>query len=442
MPLTAGGSGAPGFAVVADDNTGASDSAGMLTAKGVRTILFIDIPAGKDLSELASGYDAVVVAMGTRSIDPREAHRLTAKAVKALSGLGIGKLQFKYSSSFDSTPAGNIGPSLDACLDVLEASGTIVCPALPVYGRTVRGGILYVDGVPLAESSMKDHPLNPMTGSDIVDWLQAQTRRRVSLVELEAVRSGEGSLEAALEEEVRGGASYVVTDAVEQSDLDAIARATAGWVLVSGSSGITSAVPGAVFGERPDLSFEERLAGLSGPVLVAAGSCTPATRAQNALALRSGFAGVRVSGVEAVEGRLASAALIEEASEELGKGRNVLVHASAGAEEVERVQQCGRDKGLSVPETGVKVAAGLAEIVAGALEGGRADRLVVSGGETSGAVCSRLGMRALEVGLPIEPGVPYCFPVEGREMVVALKSGNFGSEDFYLRVRKLGAGKQ
>ncbi len=442
MPLTSGSSPAPRFAVVADDNTGATDSAGMLTAEGVRTILFIDIPAGKDLSELASGYDAVVMAMGTRSIEAAEAYRLTAESVGTLAQLGTRKMQLKISSTFDSTPQGNIGPSLDACLDVLDAPGTIVCPALPVNGRTVRAGILYVYGVPLTESYMKDHPLNPMTGSDIVRWLQAQTRRKVSLVGLAAVRSGVKSLEEALADEVRGGASYVVTDAVEQSDLDMIARATADWALVSGASGITSAMPGAIFGKMAALSFEERLAELSGPVLVAAGSCSPATRAQNAMALRSGFAGIEVSGLEVLDGKLDAAAVSARARAELDKGKSVLLHASAGADEVERVQQRGREKGLSIPATGEKVACALAELCARVLDRPGAANIVISGGETSRAVCSRLGIRALEVGLPMDSGVPYCFPTDGRKMAVVLKSGDFGSEDLYVRVAGLGAGKQ
>ncbi len=427
----------PEFGIVADDTTGATDAAGMLPAAGVRTILFMDVGALLEDAALTRAYDAVAVVTGSRSIRPDEARKRIAVSVKALHGLGVQQIQFKYSSSFDSTPEGNIGPSLDSALDSLGAPGTIVCPALPVNGRTTRHGLHYVDGRLLSESGMKDHPLNPMTDPDLVRWLQRQTARRVGLVELEQVREGADALRGCLESRVDGGEQYLVTDAVEQSDIQSISRATRDWPLISGSSALTMEVPGLLFPGRGLLDFADRLEGGAGGMLVAAGSCTPATRTQNSFAVRHGFGELRLDGIDALSGRVEPGRLADAAASELSAGGDVVLCSSAAPEEVERVQAHGAAGGLSAVEAGERIAGMLAEVTGRLVEKGVVSRLVVSGGETSNAVCERLGIRAFEVGLQIDPGVPVCFPVGGRVSVMALKSGNFGSQDFYPKAREV-----
>lgn len=425
------------FGIVADDNTGATDAAGMLTEKGVRTVLFIALPGPKHLEETAREYDAAVIGACTRSIAPKEAYDRTAEAVGLLQQMGVEKLQIKYCSTFDSTPDGNIGPTLDAAMDLLKTDATVVSPALPVNGRTTYQGYHFVNGQLLSESPLKDHPLNPMTDANLVRWLQRQTGRKVSPASLEIIRKGPEALETFLRLRMQQGDAYFVTDTIEQSDLTTIARATAEWPLISGGSGITAEIPGILFPGERNLTFSERLAKCSRNTLVIAGSCSPATRQQNAFALANGFVGLRLDGATVLEGRIAPDEITNAASQEFARGKNILLHASSDPAEVRRVQEHGKSMGLSATDTGEKIASTLAEVAARLIEREEVGRLIVSGGETSGSVCRRLGVSALEVGLPIDPGVPYCFPIERPGIVMALKSGNFGARQFYLKVQHL-----
>jgi len=425
------------FGIVADDNTGATDAAGMLTERGVRTVLFIDAPGSEGADDVASGYDAAVVGTNARSVPPAAAYRRTAEAVRTLARMHAEKFQIKYCSTFDSTPEGNIGPCLDAAMEVLKTDATVVSPALPVNGRTTYCGYHFVKGELLSESPLKDHPLNPMTDSNLVRWLQMQTERKVSLAPLAVIRRGAKVLEGFLRSRIERGEAYFVTDTLEQNDLTTIARATATWPLISGGSGITAEVPGILFPGAGELSFCERLKGFGRETLVIAGSCSPATRDQNAFALRNGFAGLHADGREILDDSVAIDEFADRASGELERSGAVVLYASSGPDEVECIQAHGASKGLSATEVGERVAAFLSEVGARLIERGRIGRLVVSGGETSGAVCHRLGIRALEVGLPVDPGVPYCFPIDGPDLVVCLKSGNFGARDFYWKVQGL-----
>ena len=425
------------FGIIADDNTGATDAAGMLTERGVRTVLFINVPEANIFAQIAPEYDAAVIDTCARSIPPKDACHRTAEAVKLLTQTKVEKIQIKYCSTFDSTPDGNIGPTLDAAMDLLQAEATIVSPALPVNGRTTYCGHHFVNGQLLSESPLKDHPLNPMTDANLVRWLQMQTARKVSLAPLAIIRKGPKALEEFLCLRMKQGDAYFVTDTIEQSDLAIIAHATAEWPLISGGSGITAEIPGLLFPGERSLSFSERLSACSHRTFIVSGSCSPATREQNAFALANGFVGLQVSGNDILEEQLAPNKLIEQASREFTRGKNILLSTSSDPTEVRRVQEHGKSMGLTVTDTSEKIAGALAELAARLVERGEVGRLIISGGETSGAVCRRLGVSALEVGLPIDPGVPYCFPIRGPEILMALKSGNFGAKDLYLKVQKL-----
>ena len=425
------------FGIVADDHTGATDAAGMLTERGVKTVLCLSVPEPGQLLHLSEAYDAVVIGTRSRALPPCDASEVTAAAVRALVECGAAKVQVKYCSTFDSTPQGNIGPSLDAAMDVLGARATIVAPALPVNGRTTYCGYHFVDGRLLSESHMKDHPLTPMTDSCLVRWLQHQTQRRVSLVGHETVREGPEAVTRALEEGARRGEVYFVTDAVCQADLGVIARATADWPLVTGGSGITAEIPALLFGPRPALSFAQRLAVVPESTLVVAGSCSPATRQQNEHAEQSGFLAIQIEGSAVLAGTVDVDGTVAQVRAALSTHGGVVLRASAEPAEVERVQRLGAERDLSPTEVGEMVAAALAELAVHVVASGDVGRLIVSGGETAGAVCRRLGVEAVEVGLPVAPGVPYCFPIPGPHLLLVLKSGNFGGDDFYVRVRAL-----
>ncbi|MGD2175324.1 MAG: four-carbon acid sugar kinase family protein [Candidatus Brocadiaceae bacterium] len=428
------------FAIVADDDTGASDAASMLTGEGVRTVLLLDYRRLEEDRAVLDPFDAIVVGTQTRAVRPAAARERTRAALEALQPYGPRQCQIKYCSTFDSTRKGNIGPSLDAAIECLDVEATIVCPALPVNGRTTYNGYHFVHGALLSESPLRDHPLNPMTDANLVRWLQYQTDHKVVSVHLRDVRKGPESLGRHMEEAVSAGACYLVTDAVQQSDLTTIAEATRRWPLISGGSGITAEVPRFLFPERSPLSFEDRVAAAQGPLLVVSGSCSPATRGQDEYALGHGFAEVRVDPVAVLSGEFDAEEVSGDGLECLRARESVVVRASGGPDSsVGQVQEAGRSLGLSEEQVGERIGEALAAVARRLVASDLVGRLAVSGGETAGTVCRALEVRALEVGLPIEPGVPYCFPLARPELLVVLKSGNFGSEDFYERVRRLSA---
>jgi uncharacterized protein YgbK (DUF1537 family) len=238
------------FGIVADDHTGATDAAGMLTERGVRTVLLLDWSSPTEVAAVVAPFQAIVLGAETRSVAPEAAFRRTAEGVDLLKAIGADQVQFKYCSTFDSTPRGNIGPSLDAAMERLGARGAVVCPALPVNGRLTFMGYHFVNGQLLSESPLRDHPLNPMTDSNLVRWLSQQTRRRVGLADFFTVRRGSDALRQSLDAQLAEGCSYVVTDAIEDRDLAMIAEATRDWPLASGGSGITAALADLHFPER------------------------------------------------------------------------------------------------------------------------------------------------------------------------------------------------
>jgi uncharacterized protein YgbK (DUF1537 family) len=420
--------------IVADDYTGASDAASMLTERGVRTLLCIGVPGKK---ELPAGYEAIVIGLPTRSVHPRRAYREVFRAAKFLDKLHVRKIQVKYCSTFDSTKKGNIGPSLDAATKALSVKGTIVCPALPVNGRTTCMGHHFVGGALLSESPLRHHPLNPMIDSNLVRWLQHQTRRKVGLLPLPVIRQGRGAVRARIRACLASGERYWVADALEQSDIAIVARATQDHLLISGGSGITAEIPGLLFGKRPPLSFKGKLAGIDKRVLVIAGSCSPATRAQNAFAMAKGWSGIKIDGVDILRKSAMPARFAEKALASLAMGCGTVVYSSASPEEVKKSQALGGKMGLTAEATGLRISEFLAEVCAEVMANVPSLRLVLSGGETTGSVIRKLGWKALEIGLPVNPGVPYGFPSGMPGMLIALKSGNFGDRDFYLNVGKL-----
>src|SRR4051794_23970680 len=357
--------------------------------------------------------DAVVVALKSRTAPPEDAVAWSLEALAWLRELGARRFFFKICSTFDSTPRGNIGPVADALLDELDTDLALVTPAYPANGRTVYQGHLFVGDRLLAESSMARHPLTPMTDSDLVRVLARQTLRRVGLVALDAVRT---SLTQRLAELRREGVAYAIADAIEDEDLRRIARVTVDMPLLVGGAGLALGLP-STFGIVPGTRAQSFRA--DGPAIVVAGSCSTATLEQvERMAAR--FPAVKVNVVTADADTVA-----REAVAHLDDGA-VLVYTSAAPDEVARAQER-----LGVQRAGEAAEALLAEVARRAVDSG-ARRVVVAGGETSGAVIHALGIRALEVGDEIAPGVPWMTSLGKPPLSLALKSGNFGGPDFFL----------
>lgn len=390
--------------VIADDFTGAGDAALVLSDAGMETALLPRIP---DVP--ACGADAGVVALKTRSVEPDRAVSQSLEALEALRAAGCRQILFKYCSTFDSTPRGNIGPVAEALARALGVTGVVVCPAFPANGRTLFQGNLFVGDVPLAESGMRHHPVTPMTDSDLRRWLRRQCTGPVGHVPLQTVRRGADAVCGALAAEP----GLAVVDAVEDADLLTIGRALRDAPLVTGGSAVAQGLP-ANFRQAGLIGAPRRAWPVNrGDALVLAGSCSEATNAQVAR-YREGAPALALDVARLVAGD----PVLEEAQAFAARHRAEapLIHSTVAPD---RLTRDG-------------AAAGAVETVLAALAANAAargvTRLVVAGGETSGAVVQALDTGPLGVGPAIAPGVPA---LRAGELSLALKSGNFGGTDFF-----------
>jgi uncharacterized protein YgbK (DUF1537 family) len=409
--------------VIADDFTGATDVASMLVREGMRTVQVIGVPEG----DAPQGADAVVVALKSRTIPATEAVAQSLAALQWLKAAGARQIYFKYCSTFDSTPAGNIGPVAEALMDALGASMAVACPAFPENGRTVFRGHLFVGDQLLSDSGMRDHPLTPMTDANLVRVLQAQSRGRVGLLRYDTVAGGAEVTRAALQALASDGVRLAVADAITNDNLRVLGEAVADAPLVTAGSGVALGLP-AAYAARGWLQRDAQAAVLpavGGTAAVLSGSCSVATNAQVQHWLDGGRPGFRIDPRALAAGQPVVEDALAFARGRLAQGP-VLVYATAEAAAVKAVQA----------ELGVERAGHLVELalaaVARALVDGGVRRLVVAGGETSGAVVQALGVSALRIGAPIDPGVPWTAALN-RPLLLALKSGNFGSVDFFAK---------
>ncbi len=410
---------------IADDLTGATDLALMLSREGMRTIQTIGIPrADLDLGDA----DAVVVALKSRTNPASEAVALSLEALSFLKRAGTRQFLFKYCSTFDSSPAGNIGPVTEALMRALCTDLTIVCPAFPANGRTVYKGHLFVGNQLLSDSEMRNHPLTPMTDSSLMRLMAGQSRLRVGLVTRETVGQGAGKVVQAFEIARDKGEQVVVVDALTDADLRVIGEAAAGLTLVTGGSGIALGLPENFrrAGLLRPAADQAVFASPSGRSMILAGSCSEATRRQILTAIEAGMPALKLDPMAIAEGRLR----VEDAlSWALGQSAGApLIYSSAEPDEVKAAQALlGRERAGSLIENF------LAETALGFKAAG-VRRLIVAGGETSGAVVSALAPDALFIGPEIDPGVPWTLTIGHMEpMALALKSGNFGAPDFFLK---------
>jgi uncharacterized protein YgbK (DUF1537 family) len=408
---------------IADDFTGATDLANTLVRQGMRTVQLIGVPEGAAPPD----SDAVVVALKSRTIAAADAVAQSLAALQWLQRAGARQVLFKYCSTFDSTDQGNIGPVADALLDALGGDFTVFCPAFPENGRSIYQGYLFVGEVLLSESGMRDHPLTPMRDANLRRVLARQTPHRVGLVPLNAVRNGVDPVRAAFARLRREGFRHAILDAVADSDLMTLGAALADLPLITGGSGIALGLPENFrrAGLLNATQEADRLPRIAGPAAVISGSCSTATLAQVA-AMRAHHASFEIDPLELAAGEDVAGRALAWAAARLGE-RPLLVLASAPPDRVRLVQdRLGRERAGTLVETA------LAAIARGLIERG-VRRLVVAGGETAGAIVQALGISGLRIGPQIDPGVPWTASLGEPTIALALKSGNFGREDFFTR---------
>ncbi len=412
---------------IADDFTGATDLANTLVKQGMHSVQTIGVPAvDVDLGHA----EAVVVALKSRTAPVEDAIGMSLAALTWLRELGAQQFFFKYCSTFDSTPHGNIGPVADALLDAVGANFALVCPALPTNARTIYQGHLFVGNQLLAESSMKDHPLTPMRDSNLVRLMGAQTQRRVGLVPYTTVAAGIEATASAFTSLRNAGMSYGVVDALTDHDLAIIGAAASAHRLVTGGSGVALGLPENFRRQgRIGPPTESGVPRVSGRQVVLAGSCSQATRGQIAFAKRI-WPHRKLDVHRIATGDPVVAETLSWANEHTNHSP-VLVYTSAEPDEVAAIQkQHGRERtGELIENTFGRLAQ---ELVASG-----ARRLIVAGGETSGAVVSALNVQSLRIGAEIDPGVPWTETLGEPRIALALKSGNFGGEDFFAKAMSM-----
>lgn len=407
---------------IADDFTGATDLANTLVKGGMSAVQVIGVPDGP-LPEA----DAVIIALKIRTSPVGDAVAQSLAACDALTKAGAKQLFWKYCSTFDSTDAGNIGPVGDALLKRLGSGFAIACPAFPTNGRTIYLGHLFVGGALLSESGMEHHPLTPMTDPNLVRVLSRQTEGGVGLVPFPVVEQGAAAMRREMTRLVDQGRRWAIVDAVSDPHLMAIGEAVANHALVTGGSGVAMGLPENFrrAGLLPERGDAASLPPMQGAAAVVAGSCSRATLGQIGLA-RDHVPVLELDALATPDAAALTAQALAWVDGKLEAARPVVISASAPPEKVAALQaKLGREAaGALVEEAVAAIAEGLVARGVG--------RLVVAGGETSGAVVQRLGVTSLRIGPEIDPGVPWTFAAP-RGIHLALKSGNFGARDFFLK---------
>ncbi len=409
--------------VIADDYTGATDVASMLVRAGLRTVQWLGVP--QEPPPVDQQADALVVALKSRTAPVAEAVAQSLAPRRWLLQAGARRFYFKVCSTFDSTAAGNIGPVAEALLEALDSRFTIVCPAFPENGRSVYRGHLFVGDQLLSDSGMREHPLTPMTDSNLVRVLQAQSRQRVGLLGHDDVAAGVPAVQRRVAALQADGVVLAIADAVSNAQLRTLAAATVDLPLLVAGSGLALGLP-ELYAERGWVRLDRdaaRLDAQTGAAAVLAGSCSLATQGQVAAWRAAGRPARAIDARSLACGRPEVADAMAWAASRLQAGP-VLLHATVAADELRAVQA-----ELGVAAAGSLVEQALAAIAQGLVAQG-VQRLVVAGGETSGAVVQVLGVRHLRIGAVICPGVPWT-QAGGRPLWLALKSGNFGGPNFF-----------
>ena len=416
----------PLLGCIADDFTGATDLASTLVRQGMRAVQVIGVPDGP-LPEA----DAVIIALKSRTIPAREAVAQSLDACDALLAAGATQILFKYRSTFDSTEEGNIGPVAEALLKRLDAPFAIACPAFPTNGRTIYQGHLFVGGNLLNESGMENHPLTPMRDANLVRVLGRQSEGSVGLIPFTVVERGAAAIRDEVTRLRDANRRFAIADAITDAHLMALGEACARHALITGGSGIAMGLPENFrrSGQLPARMDAGVLPEMGGFCAVVAGSCSRATLGQIGIA-RDHVPVLELDALATPD----AAALAHQARDwmagKLDTTRPIVIAASSTPERVAALQEkLGRDA------AGALVEEAMAAIADDLVRAG-VRRLVVAGGETSGAVVQRLGVTSLRIGGEIDPGVPWTYatpPTAPEGLLLALKSGNFGARDFFLK---------
>lgn len=418
--------------VIADDFTGATDIAGFLVENGMRTIQVNGVPhqtskASDQKTDLNA--DAVVVSLKSRSCPVEQAIEQSVAALKWLQAQGCQQFYFKYCSTFDSTSKGNIGPVTDALLDALGEDFTIVCPALPVNGRTVFNGHLFVLGQLLSESGMRHHPVTPMTNSNLMALMDTQSKGEAGLINYQEIEQGADKIIEGFTQLKAQGKRYAVVDAFKNEHLNEIGKAVRSLKLVTGGSGLAAGIAKNWQASLQDQT-QAKLAGYptKAPTVIFSGSCSLMTNKQ-VERYKANAPHFALNIEQCLHQKNYSDELFEWVISQSDSPLAPLVYATADAENLKTIQQ----------QYGAEVSSQAVEQVFSQLAIKLKDygirNFIVAGGETSGVVTQSLQVDSFHIGPQIAPGVPWVKAIN-QDLSLALKSGNFGDKNFFTSAQE------
>jgi uncharacterized protein YgbK (DUF1537 family) len=411
--------------VIADDFTGATDIAGFLVENGMRTIQLNGIPT----ADIEIQADAVVISLKSRSCPVDEAISSSLAALEWLKQRGCQQYYFKYCSTFDSTAKGNIGPVTDALLDALDEKFTIICPALPVNGRTVFNGHLFVLGELLSDSGMKNHPVTPMSDSSLMRLMDNQSAGKTGLVNYQSIEQGPEKVIESFSALQKSAKRYAVVDAFNASHLDILGKAVSQLNLLTGGSGLAAGIAKNWSAHLSDQSSAKK-AGYPAAekTIILSGSCSVMTNQQvaNYITQAPYFA---LDIKACLENNNYLEQVFNWVVAHLDAPLAPIVYATSSTDTLKEIQslydaeassQCVEQffsqLALQLKEYGIK-------------------NFIIAGGETSGVVTQSLAVDAFYIGPQIAPGVPWVKSVTG-ELSLALKSGNFGDQHFFTTAQE------
>jgi uncharacterized protein YgbK (DUF1537 family) len=406
---------------VADDFSGASDAASFLVKSGMKTMLFNGTPGNDDRVRDCS---AAVIALKTRSEEPEKAVRETLNAFQWLMQNGAKQFYIKYCSTFDSTPRGNIGPTIDSVLEAYGIQYTVLCPSLPVNHRVVKDGKLIVDGVPLDQSHMKNHPLNPMWDSDLSKLMEPQGKYSCLKLDGKTLRKSVGEIQKFLDQFGKSHSHfYVIPDYETDEDGKRIADVFGNLKLLTGGSGLLEHLGKRFCSQEKTLPSQSFSSKTKGKGLILAGSCSKITLEQIREFIDAGGKAYKIDPLKLVKGELSAADILDFVQRY--PQEEVLIYSSDRSDQIKRIQEEAGAEVVSQKLEGL-----MGETAKNVYQSGY-KRIIVAGGETSGAVIHGLGFNGFLIGESIAPGVPVMVPSQQPDLRLVLKSGNFGGKDFF-----------
>ncbi|OOF89570.1 hypothetical protein BKG94_03000 [Rodentibacter ratti] len=404
--------------VIADDFTGASDIASFLVENGLNTVQMNGVPN----TTLTEKVDAIVISLKSRSNPVEEAIEQSLQALDWLQKSGCSQFYFKYCSTFDSTEKGNIGPVTDALLEALNDDFTVITPALPINGRTIFNGYLFVGNVLLNESGMRNHPITPMKDANLMRLMDAQAKGKTGLVSYADVIQGAEHVKSCFAQLKQAGFRYAVVDAADNSQLAILAEAVSDLKLVTGGSGLGAYMAARLSGGK---KAEEAFVPKKARSIILSGSCSEMTNKQvNAYKEKATTIYLEVE--KAIADANYADILFEQILPHIDEPLVPMVYATVPPDELKRIQaQFGAEQASqAIEQTFAKLAQRLKEKA-------NVENFITAGGETSSIVVQKLGFIGFQIGKQIAPGVPWLKAL-GESTALALKSGNFGKETFFI----------